>query len=245
MLSTKVRKAIRKVRVKKVRRWLVKKLGYKLYWFSPYSRTERRHSRVGPPKLWKEKRDFQIQFLKQVGLEPQHYLFDLGCGTLRGGIPIIEYLEKGHYFGVEARREVLDEGRKELRESKLVDKEPTLIATADISSVNLEQQFDYIWAFSVLIHMEDEILYDALDFVRRHLSDDGCFYGNVNIGNKPTGSWEKFPVVKRSLQFYEEACLRNGLRLEDLGPLTDLGHNMSDKPARRQAHRRMLKIWKA
>jgi len=48
-------------------------------------------------------------------------------------------------FGIEARHEVLDEGRKELQESKLGDKEPTLIAAPDTSSLTLERKFDYIW----------------------------------------------------------------------------------------------------
>ena len=86
------------------------------------SSSEKRHSLVGPPYLWKMKRDFQIQFLKTMGLKPEHYLLDIGCGTLRGGIPLIKYLQDGHYFGVEVRKEVLDEGRKELREASLEEK---------------------------------------------------------------------------------------------------------------------------
>ena len=76
------------------------------------NRVERRHSLVGPPKLWKLKRDFQINFLKNAGLEPQHYLLDIGCGTLRGGIPLIDYLNVGNYTGIERRRKVLEEGGK-------------------------------------------------------------------------------------------------------------------------------------
>lgn len=216
-----------------------------LGWYLLYSPAQRRHSKAGPPKLWKIKRDFQIQFLRQVGLKPQHYLLDLGCGTLRGDVPIIAYLEKRHYFGVEARPEVLDEGRKELQESNLLNKEPALIAVADIPSLNLQKEFDYIWAFSVLTHMTDEILRDAISFVRRHLKDDGCFYANVNIGNRPDGSWHGFPLVYRSLRFYEEACSRDGLRVKDLGPLTDFGHPLPPKPGQQQTRQRILKVWKA
>ena len=59
-----------------------------------------RHSLVGPAHLWEIKRAFQIQFLQSVGLTPDQYLLDMGCGTLRGGIPIIKYLEPGHYYGI-------------------------------------------------------------------------------------------------------------------------------------------------
>ena len=76
----------------------------------PITKKKRRHGMVGPPYLWKMKREFQIKFLTDMDLKPDHYLLDLGCGTLRGGIPIIEYLEIGHYFGFteEELRKYLD-----------------------------------------------------------------------------------------------------------------------------------------
>jgi len=48
------------------------------------------------------KRRFQIDFFRRQGLRPDQTLFDLGCGTLRGGIPIIDYLEPGFYTGTPA-----------------------------------------------------------------------------------------------------------------------------------------------
>jgi SAM-dependent methyltransferase len=221
------------------------KIGHWLAWHLLYSPAARRHSAVGPPRLWKIQRDFQIQFLQRVGLKPQHYLLDIGCGTLRGGVPIIAYLEKGHYFGIEARAEVLDEARKELQRSNLVNKEPTLMTAGDIASLNLQKKFDYIWSFAVLPHMTDEILRDAISFVRHHLGDDGGFYATVNIGSGPDRSWQSgFPSVSRSLEFYEEVCSRSGLRIEDLGPLTDVGHPLP-KTGQQLAKQRMLKVWKA
>jgi SAM-dependent methyltransferase len=223
----------------------LRKLKWRLLY--PQLRTEndtaaQRHAKVGPPRLWKINRDFQFQFLIRMGLEPQDYLLDLGCGTLRGGIPIIDYLETSHYVGIDVRQDVLDEARKELEESQLVEKQPTLILVTDISSLNLKQKFDYIWGYVVLIHMEDKILYDSLRFVRHHVQEDACFYASVNVANRPDGSWQGFPVVFRSLGFYEEACARYGLQMKDLGPLEDLGYRDPRKTAPERAMHRMLKI---
>lgn len=204
------------------------------------TKQERRHAMVGPAKLWKMKRDFQIQFLQEMGLTPNHYLLDIGCGTLRGGIPLIEYLQDGHYFGIESREEALDEGRRELQEAKL-GKTTTLILSTDISQLKINQYFDYIWAFSVLIHMDDNVVEDTLDFVSRHLRYNGAFYANVNIGEENKGNWQGFPLVWRTLEFYRNLCSKHALTLTDLGALRDYGH-ISKKES--QDNQKMLKITK-
>ena len=195
------------------------------------TKEERRHALVGPADLWQMKRDFQIQFLKAKDLKPEHYLLDIGCGTLRGGIPLIAYLQEGHYFGVEVRAQALEEGRKELQEAGLEGKRPTLLLSQDMSQLVIEQKFDYIWAFSVLIHMSDEILNDTLAFVNRQLSDEGVFYANVNIGDHTEGRWRRagLPTVTRTLEFYSNTCAKNGLAASDLGPLKEQGHDHDTK----------------
>lgn len=206
------------------------------------NKTERRHFLVGHPKHWKLKRDFQIDFLKKAGLDPQNYFLDIGCGTLRGGIPIIDYLAESHYTGIDSRQETLDAGIQELEDAKLTWKKPMLICNKDISSISLEKKFDLIWAFSVLFHMSDDILFDTLDFVSAHLLDNGIFYANVNIGERKSGNWQGFPVVWRSQIFYEEACSQRGLVFSDIGSLKSFGHITNIES---QDEQRMLKILKA
>ncbi|MGB2965423.1 MAG: class I SAM-dependent methyltransferase [Anaerolineales bacterium] len=170
------------------------------------------------------KREFQIKFLKDMDLKPDHYLLDLGCGTLRGGIPIIEYLEIGHYFGIEVRKEVLNEGQKELVETGLEWKKPNLLISSDITNYKIDQKFDFVWAFSVLPHMSDEILVDNLTFVSKHLADDGVFYANVNIDEREEKNWQGFPIVSRTFDFYSQKCEESGLSVSCVGILKDLGH---------------------
>lgn len=194
---------------------------------------------VGPASLGKMKRDFQINFLRSRGLEPDNYLLDIGCGVLRGGIPIIQYLAEGHYYGVEVRRDALEEGIQVLHETGLESKRPNLLAIENLSQVNLGRCFDVIWAFSTLIHMDNRVLDECLDFVGRHLAPRGCFYANVEIGHDRDGQWLHFPVVCRPHEFYEEAANRHGLRLADVGLLRSLGH-ISGSPL--QDNMLMLKI---
>lgn len=190
----------------------------------PPERRAARHARVGPAHLWQMKREFQRDFLLRAGLAPQHRLLDLGCGTLRGGLPLITYLEPGHYTGIEARDDVLAEARLELREARLENRHPTLLHCTDLSQLSLPARFDFIWCFSVLIHMEDAIAAEALAFAARQLGDAGVLLANVNEGVAPERGWQGFPVVTRPLGFYAGLAARAGLQMTPLGTLHELGH---------------------
>lgn len=190
---------------------------------------------VGPADLWDMKREFQINFLKEVGMKPEHSLFDMGCGVLRGGIPIIEYLDAGNYTGFEVRDYVLEEGKAELQEAGLEHKNPFLLCEDTISDLVIVAQFDYIWAFSVLIHMTDEIVLECLQFAQKHLKDDGEFFANVSIGQPKVNEWMEFPVLRRSIGDYEKLASRAGLTVSSIGTLGELGH-VSDRPAQDAHH---------
>jgi SAM-dependent methyltransferase len=184
----------------------------------------RRHGLVGRPELWQLKRDFQIAFLREHGLEPGHVLVDLGCGTLRGGIPIIEYLDAGSYLGIDVRPEAIEEARYELREHGLESKRPELIAAPSLAEVQLDREADLIWAFSVLMHLDDERLDECLAFARRRLAPDGIFYGNVITAELPPARWREFPVISRPVEAYRARAALAGLSVRDLGPLSEFGH---------------------
>lgn len=184
-----------------------------------------RHQLVGPPHLWEMKRRFQHQFLVAEGLMPPHALLDLGCGTLRGGIPLIDYLDPGRYVGIDVRPEAITEARRELAEHDLQSKAPRLLVADDLGALELPERFDFAWAFSVLIHMTDEVLREALGFVARHLRGNGVFYANVNLGQREAATWRAFPVVWRSFERYAGLAAAAGLEARDMGPLRDLGHD--------------------
>jgi SAM-dependent methyltransferase len=207
------------------RSWsLVQALMKEFSWFVTSNQAARRHSKVGPLHLWQRKRQFQIKFLRQAGLQPDHFLLDVGCGTLRGGIPLIDYLQAGHYYGIESRPSVLDEARAELREANLEEKRPVLQVVTELGAVDLGVQFDVIWAYAVLIHMHDEVANECFALVQKHLADDGSFYANVCIGapREAALKWQGFPVVWRPLRFYQELSGQYGLSCTDLGSLKSL-----------------------
>jgi hypothetical protein len=179
----------------------------------------RRAALRGPPDEWAVQRRVQFEFLTSHGLLPEHRLIDIGCGPLCGGIPLIEYLEIGHYTGVEARAPVLKEARKELAEAGLEHKQPRLIHAADPAQIELKAPFDVAWAFMVLIHMTDEIVDAYLRFVSQRMAESGEFYANAALGDHVHGEWQGFPVLSRPLEFYKRSASSHGLSVSELGTL--------------------------
>ncbi len=193
------------------------------------SKKIKRHSLVGQSNLWKLKREFQIKFLKNQGLESSNLFLDIGCGTLRGGIPIIKFLEPGNYYGIDVREIALNEAKKEVVDEKLERKKPNLILFEDFKDLNIESKFDKMIAFSVLIHMDDDVLDNCFKFVAKHLKREGKLYANVNIGDGLIGNWQGFPVVAKNLEFYEKLASQYELELRDLGTLRDFQHHSGSK----------------
>lgn len=189
---------------------------------------ERRHGRVGRADLWRMKRAFQIDFLLRMGLSPGHRLLDLGCGTLRGGLPIVELLSAGNYAGVDLSPEMIEEARREVAEAGLEERYPRLAVVPDLASLDLRATYDFVWAFSVLVHMDDDTLDGALACASRHLAPGGVFYANVNPGDGRLGSWSSFPVVARPLDFYIERAAAAGLVADPVARLRELGHVSGD-----------------
>lgn len=203
---------------------------------------EGRHGRVGAPHLWRMQRAFQIDFLQRMGLANDHRLLDLGCGTLRGGLPLIGFLSAGNYTGIDVRGEIIEEARRELEEAGLAQRYPRICHVAELADCDLRADYDYIWAFSVLLHLEDPQLDTALAFAARHLSERGVLYANVHLGDGRLGSWAGFPVVARPLDWYADRASEAGLHADSLGRLCELGHVSGDRNCDSQFMLRFRKL---
>ena len=159
-----------------------------------------------------------------MGLQPYRTLLDVGCGPLRGGIPLIRFLDSGHYVGVDIRRWVIGKARREVVREELVEKKPELIVSSTFGQDELASRaFDFIWCFQIFYHLEDPLADALFAQVKDLLKPEGVCFANVNTSQKP-GRWEKFPFVRRSLEFYEELSRKHGMKMENLGQLRDLGY---------------------
>lgn len=84
--------------------------------------SEKRHREMIGGR-WEEIGALQYNYLKSAGLMPHHKLADIGCGSLRGGVHFVRYLEAGNYYGFDLVQGLIDAGlAHELQPLGLLDK---------------------------------------------------------------------------------------------------------------------------
>jgi len=134
----------------------------------------------GNAAFWEELGRLQLDYLVDQGLEPNHYLLDVGCGPLRAGVHFIGYLEPGHYAGIDKRGDNLERARKvELPRLGLEAKQPLLLVDGDFAFQKLGQTFDYAIAQSVFTHLPLNVIMRCLVEMAQVLRPGGRFYATI------------------------------------------------------------------
>lgn len=183
----------------------------------------RLESLVGPAGGWKLTERFPLEFLRSQSLEEHDSVLEIGCGVLRVGTHLISYLDANGYVGIDIRPEVIDISHKQIAKHRLGNKNPIVITSDSFGQDDLEnKEFDYVLAFQVLYHLEDEIAERCFEEVSKRLKSDGQFFANVNVEAQPA-SWREFPLVQRSLDFYRNMGEQYGLTMKVIGQLKDFG----------------------
>lgn len=177
---------------------------------------------------WEWKGKYQFDFLVSQGLKPTHYLLDIGCGPLRGGVHFIDYLNAGHYYGIEKEESLLNAGRDiELKQYGLEHKAPHLflIDDFDLSPIPQDIEFDYMLAQSVFTHLLPDLIELCLARVTPRLSRTGVFYatfhesedGNIKYGEPHTWRKNERRGARYPFTLFQEIAERAGVSVEHLG----------------------------
>ena len=183
--------------------------------------------------MWEEIGKLQFDFLVGQGLRPEHYLLDVGCGSLRGGVHFVGYLQAGHYFGIDISKELLDAGREELNGYKLAHKRPILVQMDNFDFTKLNQKFDFALAQSVFTHLPLNSIIRCIINIGKVLVEEGRFY--ATFFENPQGKFNLEPVIHSRVdgpdfptyfdkdpyhydfETFKSICERTNLRVEYIG----------------------------
>ena len=118
--------------------------------------------------LWNEIGLLQFDILKSAGLLPGHAILDVGCGSLRVGRLLVEYLDSGNYFGTDLNRTLFEAGYRMELDDDLRTKLPShhLVEHDVTEPAPFEQMFDYVMAFSLFTHLPAAATAQALKELR-------------------------------------------------------------------------------
>lgn len=159
-------------------------------------------SYIGPPKLYDKIGHVVFEMMKEQGLRKTHNVLDIGCGSLRVGQHLINYLNKKRYYGIEPNTWLIEEALK--NESIKIDKEPNFENNSDFV-IPFDADFDMVIANSIFIHACPQQIEKCIDNVMLKLKEGGKFIFNFIPGKDSQASEWTYPgAVTYSRAFIEE-----------------------------------------
>ena len=166
--------------------------------------------------MWEEVGQLQFGFLINKGLQPQHKMLDIGCGTLRGGRHAIKYLRTGKYWGIDISPKAIAYAQQLVQQEGLSQKSPHFFGSErkDLKFREFSgEAFDYILAQSVFTHLKPEHIKECFENIGHIMHDDSAFYFTYNKGDEFSQTDHKGFVYPFS--FFETLAKQYGFKLQD------------------------------
>lgn len=179
----------------------------------PTSQAEVHRVHVGPADVYDQMSAMQFNLLTYLGLREDHYLLDIGCGSLRAGRLFVPYLKPGQYFGIEPEEWLLQEGiDKEVGRSMIELRRPSFSSNREFRLSVFDQKFDFIMAQSIFSHASEQQLRRCFSEAKTVMKPDAMFAATFFQGTK-NYSGDEWAVkatytLARMTELVEEAGLR-------------------------------------
>ncbi len=106
--------------------------------------------------MWDEIGTLQFEFIRAEGLNPHYRFLDVGCGSFRGGVHFVNFLDAGNYCGIDINGALIDAGvERKLMPVGLDKKVPrgNLLESANFEFGRFGQRFDFALARSLFTHV--------------------------------------------------------------------------------------------
>jgi hypothetical protein len=162
--------------------------------------------------LWEALGSLQFRFMIDQGLEPQHVLLDVGCGTLRGGVRFIPYLEPRGYLGLDVESRLIDIGlEKELGQRLRAQKQPEFVISPRFEFGRFSRLPDFAIAQSVFSHLAADDIALCLGNLRAVAKPNTKFYTSFFESPQPvknpaaSGPREKFIYTRQQMSEFGAA----------------------------------------
>ena len=182
----------------------------------------------GPRRVFARVGCNQLIVLLDNGLTPDCKVLDIGCGCLRGGYWLINFLGRGGYHGIEPNEAMRESGMATLIAPELLrSKAPRFSATPDFDLGVFGTRLDFVVARSVWTHAAPHQIGTMLDGFVAHTTPGAAFltsYIEADPGEQYAGAaWvgrshesQEAGFVYYHLAWIEEVCAARGLVVQSL-----------------------------
>lgn len=131
---------------------------------------------TGEQSLYDMRTALQFNLLTTLGLRDEHYLLDIGCGSLSVGRLLIPYLRPGRYFGIEPLEWLVKKGiDEELGQSAIDIKKPTFLHDDNFTLTAFNRTFDFLIAQSIFSHTSQAQLRRCLSEAAKVMTPSSIF----------------------------------------------------------------------
>lgn len=159
-------------------------------------------------------RHFMLLFL--LGLREHHRVLDFGCGSLRSGRLLIQYLLTDRYYGIDPNRWLFDAAiEQELGRSVLEVKRPRFDDNAECRLDVFGVPFDFIHAHSIFTHAPRAMIRAFLSNLPGSLAPEGIVVGTWVQGSDDYqgDEWAYPQTVTYRLETFRELVESAGFSL--------------------------------
>lgn len=145
--------------------------------------------------FWEELGVLQFEFLKMHGLQPQHRLLDVGCGSGRLAVKVVPYLQPQCYYGMDISSALLSAAHREIELVGCGNKVTcrSLHATPDFTPSADMPPFDFGIAQSVFTHLPLGFLPLALKALRHSFEPRGRLFATFFVAPPGTQDLQHEP----------------------------------------------------
>jgi hypothetical protein len=161
---------------------------------------------------WEEIGQAQFDFLVGRGLEPGHVFLDIACGSLRGGVHFIQYLDPENYLGIDKEKVLIERGiAKELPKGVCDEKKPEFVVSDAFEFSKFSKRPDFALALSLFTHLTAGDIELCLTNLRTFVAHAHQFYASFASGSSEQNasqshSHDGFSYLPEELSSLGERC---------------------------------------
>jgi len=163
---------------------------------------------VGTREMWDLQTGSQFAHLFALGLREHHSLLDIGCGSLRAGRMLNNYLLPEKYFGIEPMKGLVQDGLKYEVGSLAHTKKPQFDHNSEFDLRCFGQAFEFILAQSIFTHCTQHQVRTCLKSVVSVFKKNGIFAGTYQNGFSDWDGDFMYPMCIS----YTENFIRNSVQ---------------------------------